>query len=305
MSTGSPPETLVEPLRLAGLSAATTVVGVIGDPIIHSLSPRLHNAAFAELGLDWVSLGFAVPEGSAPEALVGARALGIRGLSVTMPHKSSVAALVDHRTALAERLGAVNCVFNQNGVLTGDSTDGPGLVASLRRGAGFDPVGTRCLVVGAGGAARGVIAALADAGAAEVVVVNRTGSRAESAARLAGPAGRVGEPREASGCALVVNATPAGMEATNADSGERAPTAGSGTSWMVDPAWLGPDQLVVDLVYYPAVTPWMAVARDHGSRVLNGLGMLVHQAALQIEWWTGHDAPVDVMWRSVGPNLPG
>jgi shikimate dehydrogenase len=302
-STGSPSEDRLDSVRPSGLSAATTVVGVIGDPIIHSLSPRLHNAAFDELGLDWVSLGFAVPVGSAPEALVGIRALGIRGLSVTMPHKSSVAALVDRRTPLAERLGAVNCVSNQDGVLIGDSTDGPGLVASLRRGAGFDPDGARCLVVGAGGAARGVIAALADAGAEEVVVVNRTRSRAQSAAELAGPAGRVGEPQDASGCALVVNATPAGMETTKRD--DALLTAGSAPAWMVDPALLGPGQLVVDLVYQPAVTPWMAAAKDHGSRVLNGLGMLVHQAALQIEWWTGYDAPVDVMWRSVGSNLPG
>jgi shikimate dehydrogenase len=302
-ANGSPTAHLVESVRRVGLSAATTVVGVIGDPIIHSLSPRLHNAAFDEMGLDWVSLGFAVPVGSAPEALVGIRALGIRGLSVTMPHKSSVAVLVDHRTPLAERLGAVNCVSNQNGVLTGDSTDGPGLVASLRRGAGFDPAGVRCLVVGAGGAARGVIAALADAGADEVVVVNRTRSRAESAAELAGPAGRVGEPEEASGCALVVNATPAGMETTNSD--DAVLTGGSAPTWAVDPALLGPEQLVVDLVYHPAVTPWMAAAQEQGSRVLNGLGMLVHQAALQIEWWTGSDAPVDMMWRSVGSNLPG
>ncbi len=294
MPVGAPSQLPGDPVRAADLSAATTVVGVIGDPVAHSLSPRQHNAAFAELGIDWVSVGFRVPEGSAPEALVGARALGIRGLSVTMPHKSSVAALVDRRSALAERLGAVNCVSNLDGVLAGDSTDGPGLVAALRRDAGFDPAGTICLVIGAGGAARGVVAALADAGAAEVVVVNRTRTRGEEAAALAGPVGRVGEPEESTRCDLVVNATPAGM----------AGTAGT-AAWALDPALLGPGQLVVDLVYHPAVTPWLGAARDRGARVRNGLGMLVHQAALQVEWWTGHEAPVEAMWRSVSEMTPG
>ena len=131
-------------------------------------------------------MGFPVPAGSAGDALVGARALGVRGLSVTMPHKDAVAGLVDRRSPLADRLGAVNCVIYDDRGSFGDNTDGAGLVAALRRGDRFDPGGRNCLVVGAGGAARAVIAALADAGAAEVVVVNRTPERAASAAGLAG-----------------------------------------------------------------------------------------------------------------------
>ena len=146
----------------------------------------LHNTAFAALGLDWVSVGFPVAEGRAGDALAGARALGVRGLSVTMPHKEAVAGLVDQCTPLADRLGAVNCVVFDDEATLGDNTDGPGLVAALRRGVGFDPAGRRCLVVGGGGAARAVVAALADAGAAEVVVVNRTPERATAAAALAG-----------------------------------------------------------------------------------------------------------------------
>ena len=116
------------------LSAATAVVGVIGDPVAHSLSPRLHNRAFADMGLDWVSVGFRVAAGRAGEALAGAATLGVRGLSVTMPHKDDVARLVDRRSPLAERLDTVNCVvFGETGTF-GDSTDGPGLVAALRRG---------------------------------------------------------------------------------------------------------------------------------------------------------------------------
>jgi shikimate dehydrogenase len=271
------------------LSAASTVVGVIGDPVAHSLSPLLHNTAFAELGLDWVSLGFPVPSGSAAEALRGAAALGIRGLSVTMPHKEAVATLVDRTTPLAARLGAVNCVtFGPDGS-SGDNTDGPGLVAALRRGEGFDPSGRRCLVVGAGGAARAAVLALAEAGAAEVVVVNRTPERAVAAAALAGRAGRVGEAAEAGECELVLDATPLGM----------AGREGPGEPGLVDPSLLGPGQVVVDLVYDPPETPWLAAARGRGATVANGLGMLVHQAALQLAHWTGAAAPVEAMWGAV------
>jgi shikimate dehydrogenase len=300
------PET-TDPVSYRNLSAATTVVGVIGDPVAHSLSPLLHNVAFADLGLDWVSVGFRVVEGSAAEALVGARALGLRGLSVTMPHKETVAALVDRRTEIAERLGAVNCVINLDGTLVGDNTDGRGLVAALRRGGHFDPVGRRCLVVGAGGAARSIIAALADSGASEVVVVNRSEERAVAAASLAGGVGRVGISGDASHCDLVVNATPAGMQGISSPPG---PSSGSSAHslppepdrldpWALDPGLLGPGQVAVDLVYHPAVTPWLEVARGRGAEVLNGLGMLVHQAALQLETWTGQEPPVDAMWRAI------
>ena len=275
----------------AGPSAATTVVGVMGYPVAHSLSPRLHNAAFAELGIDWVSVGFPVPPGKAPTALSGARALGIRGLSVTMPHKEDAASAVDALTPRAVRLGAVNCVADADGAWEGDSTDGAGFLASLARGDRFDPAGRSCLVIGAGGAARAVIAALGDAGAAHVVVVNRTVARAEAAAVLAGPAGRVGGAEDAPGCDLVVNATPAGM----------AGVTGGPDGWPVDPSVLRAGQLVVDLVYHPPVTPWLEAAADRGATVANGLGMLVHQAALQIERWTGHVAPVDAMWAAVAP----
>ena len=133
-------------------SAASTVVGVIGDPIAHSLSPLLHNAAFAVLGLDWVSVGFTVRAGQAAVALAGIRALGIAGLSVTMPHKEAALAAVDEASTVARRLGALNCVTLRDGRLLGDSTDGQGFIDALRRGGGVDPAGRRCVVLGAGAA---------------------------------------------------------------------------------------------------------------------------------------------------------
>ncbi len=272
----------------SGITAATRVVGVIGDPVGHSLSPLLHNTAFAALAVDWVSVGFPVAEGEAVRALSGARALGIRGLSVTMPHKDAVARALDELTPEAARLGAVNCVIATDDGWLGDNTDGAGFVAALGRAHRFDPGAQRCLVVGAGGAARAVVAALAGAGAAEVVVVNRTPERAATAAALAGPVGRVGTPADARSCRLVVNATPVGMGGV----AHRPP------SWPVDPELLDSGQLVVDLVYHPPVTPWLEAARRQGATVSNGLGMLVHQAALQVERWTGQAAPVDAMWRA-------
>ncbi|MDA8269226.1 MAG: shikimate dehydrogenase [Actinomycetota bacterium] len=263
-------------------SATTALVGVMGDPIAHSLSPLLHNTAFRALGIDWVSVGFEVGAGGGAAAVAGIVALGLRGMSVTMPLKEEVAAAVDELTPVAARLGAVNCVVVRDGRTVGDSTDGDGLVAACAAGSGFDPSGRSCVVLGAGGAARAVVDALARAGAAEVVVVGRTRARAEVAAAVAGPVGRVGSEPDIAGAELVVHATPVGM---GADAG----------AVPVDPGLFGPGQLVVDLVYHPLQTALLRAAAERGARTATGVGMLVHQAALAIERWTGHVAPVTAM----------
>ncbi len=280
----------------AATGPRTRLVGVIGSPITHSLSPRLHTAAFEALGLAsaWRSAAFEVPPGGAVDALADMRRADVTGLSVTMPHKADVAALVDECTAVARRLGAVNCVVNDGGVLTGTNTDGEGFVASLSRGVGFDPGEKRCLVLGAGGAARAVVLALAGAGASSVAVANRTPERAAAAAALAGPAGSVVDllgpalVRALAEADLVVNATPVGMEGV-----------ADGAEWPADPRRLGPGQVAADLVYAPRPTPWLAAARAAGATTLDGLGMLVHQAASQLALWTGLDPPVAAMWRAV------
>lgn len=257
------------------------VCWVIGHPVEHSLSPVIHNAAFAACDLDWSFFAVSVPDGRAGDALAAMRSLRLGGMSVTMPHKQAVAELVDERTPVADRLGAVNCVGWRGTRLVGDSTDGPGFIDSLRVDHAFDPAGRRCLVVGAGGAARAVIASLADAGAAEVIVVNRTRDRGDRAAGLAGDRGRTGGAGEADGCDLVVNATPVGMAG---DAGSPVPAEA-----------LGPGQVVADLVYDPLETPLLATARERGAVVVSGLGMLVHQAAHAFRSWTGEDPPVEVM----------
>ena len=261
-------------------TATTKVVGVVGDPVGHSLSPVLHNAAFSSLRLDWVSVAYPVAAGCLGDAL------GIAGLSVTMPHKDDAARLVDRLSPAAERLSAVNCIVRDGADLVGENTDGEGFVAALHRGTGFDPHGARCVVIGAGGAARSIVAALAAAGASDIAVINRTESRAAAAAGLAGGSGHVGVPGDAEGAALVVNATPVGMVGTGAATAVSA----------VDPTRLGAGQVVADLVYHPLITPWLEAASHAGATPLGGLGMLVHQAALQLQRWTGCDAPLPAMW---------
>jgi shikimate dehydrogenase len=226
-------------------------------------------------------VAFEVQAGGAPTALDAMRALGIDAYSVTMPHKEAVAAAVDHLSADARRLAAVNCVTRDGELLTGHNTDGPGFVRALVDETGFAPSGARCVVVGAGGAARAVVLALSRAGAAEVVVVNRTPARGEAAAALAGPVGRLGGAAELRAADLVVDATPAGMAGHD-------PLA-------VDPDLLGPATVVADLVYHPATTPLLTAARERGLVAVNGLGMLVHQAAIQFELATGSEAPIEVM----------
>ncbi len=281
--------------------AGLTIVGVIGSPVARSLSPVLHNAAFAALGLadGWRSFAFEIAPGQVAGALEAMRRAGITGLSVTMPHKADVAALVDECSDVARRLGAVNCVVNRDGSLFGTNTDGEGFVSSLARGAAFDPEGRRCVVVGAGGAARAVVLALAVGGAARVAVVNRTPERAYEAADLAGAVGSVVPLTEGSiaeavvEADLVVNATPVGM------AGVAAPGV-----WLVPPGLLGPGQVAADLVYAPRLTPWLAEAAASGATALDGLGMLVHQAAAQLVLWTGVEPPVEVMWQAAEAASP-
>jgi len=266
----------------------TDVAVVIGEPVEHSLSPTIHNAAFEALGLDWAYFALAVPRGHADRAIDAMRALPFAGMSVTMPHKDAVAGLVDSCTPVAAKLGAVNCVFWRADELVGHNTDGAGLVDALRGDEGFDPDGRRAVVLGAGGAARAIVLALADAGCAEVTVVNRTASRAELTARLAGDRGRVGVEADVADADLVVNATSLGM--------------GDG-ALPCDPDRLGPGQLVVDLVYDPPITPLVAAARDRGVVATNGLGMLIHQAAHAFRSWTGQDAPVAAMSAAASAEL--
>jgi shikimate dehydrogenase len=283
------------------LSGHTRVVGVIGDPVGHSLSPTLHNAAFEAVGLDWVYVAFAVPRGRAAEAVAAVPALGLAGFNVTMPHKEDVAAACDELTSDAAALRSVNTVVAAaDGRTLGDSTDGPGFLDALAD-EDIALAGQAVLVLGAGGAARAVVLALGRAGA-HVTVAARRPDAAESAAALAPgaravPLGAVAPlgPSSAAaavdpaGFSLVVNATPLGMS--------------GGDPLPVDPESLHGGQAVVDLVYHPADTPLLTAARARGAHAVNGLGMLLHQAARSFTLWTGRPAPLDAMRTAVTAAL--
>jgi len=268
-------------------TAATVIAGVIGDPVEHSLSPALHNAALVDLGLDWAYVAFPVPAGRGEAAVAAMVELGIRGLSVTMPHKAAAARACHRLSPVAQKLGVANTVTNRNGQLLGDSTDGPGFVDSLAD-QGWSPAGKRCLVLGAGGAARAVVLALGEAGVGQVGVVARRPEQAEETAVLAGRAGVVGSVDAAEEAELVVNATPVGMAGVDGQRPGELP-------FGLDPKRLGPGQLVVDLIYAPATTRILTEARARGADTCNGLGMLIHQAARQVRIWTGRGPSVDVM----------
>jgi shikimate dehydrogenase len=274
------------------ITGATRVAGVIGDPVRHSLSPVMHNAAYRALGLDWVYAAFEVPDGQTAAALDAAALLGFVGLSVTMPHKAASAKRCDEVTERARRLDSVNTVtVRADGSLAGDSTDGEGFVRSLRD-AGHDvSAGRRVLLFGAGGAARAVGLALADAGAQVAVAARRT-ERAEGAAALWDGAVIAWDERDAAaaGVTLVVNATPIGM--------------GDDSSLPLSTHAVRPDCVYADLVYHPLETPLLAAARAAGAATVDGLGMLVHQAALQVELWSGRDAaPVAAMRAAAEESL--
>ena len=263
------------------VGGATSVAGIIGDPVAHSRSPAIHNAGYAALDLDWVFVAFPVPAGQAATALAGVRALGIAGLSVTMPHKSDAAAACDELTPTAAELGAVNLVLNRDGVLLGDSTDGAGFLRSLAD-EGVDPRGMTAVVLGSGGAGRSIVLALGAAGAT-VTVAGRDLARAETAAGLGAGARAVdlaALEHEVAGASLLVNATPLGMQ------GEPPP---------FPVASLAEGCFVYDTVYHPLETSLLAQARARGLRCANGLGMLVHQACIGFEQLTGHEAPLAEM----------
>ena len=290
---------------MGGVTGRTTVSGIIGSPVAHSLSPVMHNHAFAVLGLDWVYVPFPVCPERLPQAVAGLAALGVAGFNVTIPHKVAIIPLLDRISPEAELIGAVNTVVLQEGELVGYNTDGTGLLTALQREFGFDPAASQVLVRGAGGAARGAAAALGSAGAVRVALANRSAAAAELlvaglAPRLprlalsAHPLERLGDPAFLGSFDLIVNTTSVGM------AGDAFPgLALTGVK---------PELLVYDMVYAPPVTPLLARARSLGLAAANGLSMLVAQGEAAFALWTGQAAPPGCLAQAlaapVGPGIP-
>lgn len=279
------------------ITAQTQLVGLIGWPVSHSVSPDMHNAAFAALGLNWRYLPLPVAPERVAEAVSGLRALSFRGANVTVPHKQAVMPYLDRWTAAAEAIGAVNTIIvGEDDELVGDNTDAAGFIADLRTH-GVELSTRRALVLGAGGSARAVVYGLAEAGCQAITILNRT---VDKATRLAESmqayfpdcAIRAGSfPGDiaavAAECHLVVNCTSLGMRPRE----EELP-------WDDDVLFV-PEQTVYDLVYNPAATRLLQIAGTDGAQAIGGIGMLVQQGAIAFERWTGEVAPVDVMRNAV------
>lgn len=258
------------------VTAATRLVVLLGHPVGHSLSPQLHNAAFAAVGFDAVYLACDVAPGQVVAAVEGLSALGVLGANVTVPHKREVYLAVPRRTPAADACGAANTLFWDDGALVADNTDVEGLHRVLTDDIGL-AAGEQVVLLGAGGAARAAAVALGQVGAQVQVVARREAAAAE-VAEIATAAGAsvaaAGTPR------LVINATPLGL------AGEDLPDR-----FM----HLGSGQIALDLVYGPSATPFVAAARASGAAAFDGRGMLLGQAAAAFERWTGRPAPLETM----------
>jgi shikimate dehydrogenase len=271
--------------------------GIIGHPVAHSLSPAFQQAAFEHCGLDISYTLWDTAPGDLPKRLEVIRDPIYVGGNVTIPHKEAVIPLLDELGDRSMRVGAVNTIVNRSGRLFGFNTDGQGFVSALRNEAGFEPARCSMLLLGAGGAARGIAFALAEARAGRVAIANRSPGRAE---RLAEDVSQ-GSPAEVDAVAwgeglgeydCIVNCTSVGMDGGGA--AEQAPISLEGAK---------PGALVVDIVYVPEGTPLLAAARAGGHPVLGGLPMLIYQGALAFELWTGVDAPIEVMFAAARKEL--
>jgi shikimate dehydrogenase len=273
----------------------TRLVGVIGWPVGHSISPAMQNAALRALGLDWLYLALAVQPQDVPAAAHGLRALGFAGVNVTIPHKVAIRAVMDDLSPEATAIGAVNTVIIRNGHMTGHNTDADGFLTALTA-YGYTPASREALVLGAGGAARSIVYALARAGA-RVTIWNRTQERAAAliadliphlpgASLRAIPSAEQDLSAALDASGLVVNATSVGMK------------GGPPGSPLPDGLALRRDMTAFDLVYTPPLTPFLRQARAAGARTVGGLDMLVYQGAQALTLWTGLEAPVAVMQRA-------
>ena len=255
--------------------SARKLACIIGWPVAQSLSPAIHNAAFDALGLDWTYVPLAVRPGAIEEGIGFLRELSVQGANVTMPHKQSIVPFLERLEGDASALRAVNTIVREREALIGHNTDGPGFLAALREETGFDPGGKRALVLGAGGAARAVALALARAGGSVIVSARRQEQAAEVSA-LDAAIETAPWATEVS-ADLVVNATP---------TREGLPLGSLP---------FGTGVVVADLIYLPPETGLLRAARAAGAVTCDGLGMLVHQAALSFKLWTGVEAPIEVM----------
>lgn len=279
------------------ISGHTELIGLIATPIRHSSSPKMHNEAFAKLGLDYAYLAFEVGTEQLEDTIKGFRAMNIRGSNVSMPNKTVVHKYLDKLSPAAELCGAVNTIVNDNGVLTGHITDGIGYMSALKD-AGIDIIGKKMTIVGAGGAATAVQVQAALDGVAEISIFNRKDEFYANAEQT------VKKLREKTKCivnlydladldklkeeistsAILTNATGVGMKPLE------------GQTYIPDASFLREDLIVSDIVYSPRETALLKMAKEAGcKKTMNGLGMMLFQGAAAFEMWTGQPMPIEYM----------
>jgi len=276
------------------ISGKTKLCCVIGDPVEHSLSPVMHNAAFKELNLDFVYVAFTVRKDELKNAIAGARSLQVHGLNVTMPHKTAIMKHLDEIDPTAKSIGAINTVLNAEGKLVGYITDGVGAIKALKENS-VSLEGKKLLLLGAGGAAK-AIAFHAAQEVEELEILNRTAQKANDLAEALHKkfdkkvSGNMLSSetikKELEDTDILVNATSVGMHPNVNQS-------------LVDSTWLRPDLYVMDIIYNPLETKLAKDAKSVGANVVSGIEMLVYQGAVSFEIWTNRPAPVKVMKEAI------
>lgn len=279
------------------ITGHTKLFGVLGSPITHSISPQMHNEAFRQLGLDCVYLAFEVDEKGMQTAVDGLRTLNVRGFNVTMPNKNIMASLCDKLSPAAEIIGAVNTVVNDNGILTGYTTDGTGYMRAVED-AGHNIIGKKMTLLGVGGASTAVFVQAALDGLSEISIFSRSTSKFNERARSI-----IEKLKEHSACkvnlydledeSLLRHEISESTILTNGTSVGMAPDTDN--SIINDVTMFHKDLIVSDIIYNPRETKLMRLAKEAGCPTFNGLYMLLYQGAEAFKIWTGQDMPVDII----------
>ncbi len=283
------------------ITGHTELIGLMAYPIRHSSSPAMQNEAFAKMGFDYAYLAFEVDNDNLEDAIRSIRALKMRGSNVSMPNKTVVHKYLDHLSPAAELTGAVNTIVNDDGVLTGHITDGTGFMAALRDNA-IDVIGKKMTIVGAGGAATAIEIQAALDGVSEISVFNRKDEFWERAQRNVDVINEKTDCRaelfdlddleilkaEIADSCLFVNATGMGMKPLE------------GKTYIPDASYLRPDLIVADVVYSPAETALLKMAKQVGCKCMNGFGMMLFQGSAAFELWTGKPMPIEYMKETLG-----
>lgn len=278
------------------ITGHTQLTGLLGSPVAHSISPMMHNEAFAQLGLDYAYLAFDVNEEELETAIEGLRAMKVKGFNLTMPNKNRMCHLCDKLSPVAQITGAVNTVVNENGIFVGHTTDGIGYMESVKE-AGVNIIGEKITVLGAGGAATSIIVQAAFDGVAEISIFNQ---KSKSYERMEGIISQLTEQtncklnlftydsqdilrKELAESILLVNTTPVGMAPNIED------------SLITDTTMFHPNLTVSDIIYNPEETKLLRLAKETGCKTFNGLHMLLYQGAAAFKLWTGQEMPIEII----------